>query len=49
MLLEQGLPLNSTAAKRIRYCIPTADANRARWPTRAGVLPSDLIHANRIA
>lgn len=53
--------------KRIRYCTPTADANRARWPThglwrqfeevirndllhcRAGVLPSDVIHANRIA
>ena len=52
---------------RIRYCIPTADANRARWPThglwrqfdgvinnklllnRTGVLPSDVIHANRAA
>lgn len=52
---------------RIRYCIPTADANRARWSThglwrqfvstisnnllqnRAGVLPSDVIHANRAA
>ena len=57
----------SDSLKRIRYCIPTADANRARWPThglwrqfakvinddllqnRAGVLPSDVIHANRIA
>lgn len=53
--------------KRMRYCIPTSDANRARWPThelwrqfndvisndllqnRAGVLPSDVIHANRAA
>lgn len=53
--------------KRIRYCIPTPDANRARWPThglwqqfeavineglqqnRAGVLPGDVIHANRMA
>ena len=51
----------------IRYCIPAADANHARWPThglwrqftgetnnnllqhRAGVLPSDVIYANRIA
>ena len=53
--------------KRMRYCIPTSDANRARWPThelwrqfddvisngllkhRAGVLPSDVIYANRAA
>jgi len=53
--------------RRIRYCIPTSDANRARWPTHglwrqftrvindellqncAGVLPSDVIYANRIA
>lgn len=53
--------------KRIRYCIPISDANRARWPThelwrqfdetvsndllqnRAGVLPSDVIYANRAA
>jgi len=53
--------------KRIRYCTPIADANRARWPThglwrqfegvisndllhnRTGVLPSDVIHANRAA
>lgn len=52
---------------RIRYCIPTADRNRARWPTHelwqqfesvigtdllqncAGVLPSDVIHANKVA
>jgi hypothetical protein len=52
---------------RIRYCIPTADANRSRWPThelwhqfndvigndlqlnRAGVLPNDVICANRAA
>lgn len=52
---------------RIRYCIPTADRNRARWPTHelwqqfesvigtdllqncAGVLPSDVIHANKMA
>lgn len=53
--------------KRMRYCIPTADSNRARWPTHelwrqfdavisnellqncAGVLPSDVIYANRAA
>ena len=53
--------------KRMRYCIPTSDANRARWPTHelwrqfddvisnellhncAGVLPSDVIYANRQA
>ena len=51
----------------IRYCIPSADANRSRWPThelwrrfadvigtrlsenRSGVLPSNVIYANRIA
>lgn len=55
------------AIDRIRYCIPTSDRNRARWPTHelwrkfesvigtellqncAGVLPSDVIHANRMA
>ena len=53
--------------KRIHYCIPTSDANRARWPIHelwrqftseisnnllqncAGVLPSDVIYANRAA
>ncbi|MEP4990044.1 MAG: hypothetical protein ABJV68_20485, partial [Paracoccaceae bacterium] len=55
------------ATKRIRYCDPTSDRNRARWPTQSlwhlfetviasdlqhnccGVLPSDVIHANRAA
>lgn len=55
------------AIGRIRYCIPTTDCNRARWPAHelwqqfenvigndlfqncAGVLPSDVIHANRMA
>ena len=55
------------ALGRIRYCMPTADRNRARWPTHelwrqfeavvgndllqncAGVLPSDVIQANRAA
>lgn len=55
------------ALGRIRYCIPTTDRNRARWPAHelwrqfesvigndllqncAGVLPSDVIHANRMA
>lgn len=55
------------ALSRIRYCTPTADANRARWPThglwrqfegvvsnhllenRSGILPSDVIYANRAA
>ena len=55
------------ALGRIRYCIPTTDTNRARWPIHAlwrqfeyvigndllqncaGVLPSDVIHANRMA
>ncbi|MES0826108.1 hypothetical protein [Ruegeria sp. SCP11] len=55
------------ALGRIRYCMPTADGNRARWPTHelwrqfeavvgndlhqnyAGVLPSDVIQANRAA
>jgi len=53
--------------RRIRYCIPSPDANRARWPTHAlwrqfesvigddlqnnhaGVLPNDVINANKIA
>ena len=53
------------ASRRIRYCIPTSDSNRSRWPTHplwrlvedgigndlyhncCGVLPSDLIEANR--
>ena len=52
---------------RMRYCVPTTDRNRARWPVdglwhqfetvvgsdllhnRAGVLPSDVIEANRAA
>ncbi|SMD13050.1 hypothetical protein [Primorskyibacter flagellatus] len=55
------------ATKRIRYCEPTHDRNRARWPAHdlwrmfdavigndlrhncCGVLPSDVIHANRAA
>ncbi len=55
------------ASQRIRYCTPTTDRNRARWPTHelwnvfekvvacdlfdncAGVLPSDVADANRIA
>ena len=55
------------AIKRIRYCDPTHDRNRARWPAHdlwrlfemiigndlqhncCGVLPSDVIHANRAA
>ena len=55
------------ALRRIRYCHPTPDSNRARWPVHglwrqfenvigndllhncAGVLPSDVIHANRMA
>lgn len=55
------------AIGRIRYCAPTTDRNRARWPAHelwrqfenvigndllqncAGVLPSDVIHANRVA
>ncbi|MGR3621426.1 hypothetical protein [Pseudophaeobacter sp.] len=55
------------ALTRLRYCIPTTDRSRARWPTHelwqqfdsvigmdllqncAGVLPSDVIQANRAA
>ncbi|MFA3919684.1 hypothetical protein [Ruegeria hyattellae] len=55
------------ALRRIRYCMPTTDSNRARWPTHqlwqqfeavigndllhncAGVLPSEVIQANRTA
>ncbi|SMP34286.1 hypothetical protein [Shimia sagamensis] len=55
------------ALRRMRYCIPTTDSNRARWPAlglwrqiedvvssdltrnRAGVLPCDVIQANRTA
>ena len=55
------------ALSRIRYCHPTPDSNRTRWPVHnlwrqfenvigndllhncAGVLPSDVIHANRMA
>ncbi|WP_254443598.1 hypothetical protein [Ruegeria atlantica] len=55
------------ALGRIRYCMPSADGNRARWPTHelwqqveavvgndllqncAGVLPSDVMEANRAA
>ncbi|WP_328803219.1 hypothetical protein [Oceanomicrobium pacificus] len=55
------------ALGRMRYCVPTPDSNRARWPTHelwsrfegvvendlmancAGVLPSDVIQANRAA
>lgn len=57
----------SDSLKRIRYCTPTADTNRACWPVHglwqqfgdvignnpqqncAGVLPSYVIQANRIA
>jgi hypothetical protein len=55
------------ATSRIRYCDPTSDRNRARWPIHnlwhlfkmvmvndlqhncCGVLPSDVIQANRAA
>lgn len=55
------------ALSRMRYCLPTTDRNRARWPVHglwtqfenaigndllvncSGVLPSDVIKANRIA
>ena len=55
------------ATSRVRYCEPTHDHNRARWPIHSlwrlfeavigndlqdnccGVLPSDVIHANRAA
>jgi hypothetical protein len=55
------------ATRRIRYCEPTYDSNRARWPLHSlwrlfedvvandlmvnccGVLPTDVIHANRAA
>ena len=54
------------ALSRMRYCLPTTDRNRARWPVHrlwtqfesaigndllvncSGVLPSDVIKANRI-
>lgn len=57
----------SDALGRMRYCVPTTDSNRARWPVHglwrqfedvigndlmrncAGVLPSDVIQANRMA
>ncbi|MFZ3584317.1 hypothetical protein ACOI1H_19450 [Loktanella sp. DJP18] len=57
----------TNATRRIRYCEPTLDSNRARWPPHSlwrlfkaiiandlmvnccGVLPSDVIQANRAA